>query len=82
MTQQDRDRLVALRKAKKGLITQREEAQISLNGRVLLAATALAAVTAVLLGLAPALGAFTRNLSEPLKAGGRGHSGFPPWPFA
>ena len=52
------------------------EAHISLNGRVLLAATALAAATSLLFGLAPALGAFTRNLSEPLKAGGRGNSGF------
>ncbi len=52
------------------------EAHISLNGRVLLAATALAALTAMLFGFAPALGSFTRNLSEPLKAGGRGNSGF------
>jgi putative ABC transport system permease protein len=52
------------------------EAHISLNGRVLAAATALAALTALLFGLAPALGLFTSNLNDPLKAGGRGNSGF------
>ena len=53
-----------------------DEADIHLNVRVL-AATALTAIlTAVIFGLAPALGSFTRSLSEPLKAGGRGHSGF------
>lgn len=53
-----------------------DEARISLNGRVLLFTTAMAAVTAMLFGLAPALGSFARNLSEPLKAGGRGNTGF------
>jgi putative ABC transport system permease protein len=53
-----------------------EEASISLNGRVLLFATAVAVATALLFGLAPALGAFGRNLSDALKAGGRGNSGF------
>ncbi|HEX4169997.1 MAG TPA: ABC transporter permease [Bryobacteraceae bacterium] len=52
------------------------EAHISLNGRVLVAATVLAALTAILFGLAPALGLFASNLNEPLKAGGRGNSGF------
>lgn len=52
------------------------EAVISLNGRVLLFAVGMAVVTAMLFGLAPAFGSFARNLSEPLKAGGRGNSGF------
>ncbi len=52
------------------------EAQISRNGRVLFAAGMLAAFTATLFGLAPAVGVFASNLSEPLKAGGRGNSGF------
>jgi putative ABC transport system permease protein len=47
-----------------------------LNGRVLLFTTAIAAFTALLFGLAPALGGLGRNLSESLKAGGRGNSGF------
>ncbi len=53
-----------------------DEALISLNWRVLVATIGIALVTALLFGLAPALGSFTRNLSEPLKAGGRGNSGF------
>jgi putative ABC transport system permease protein len=52
------------------------EAVIGLNGRVLLMTMSIAILTALLFGLAPALGSFTRNLSEPLKAGGRGNSGF------
>lgn len=53
-----------------------DEAVISLNLRVLAATIAVAIFTALLFGLVPALGSFTRNLSEPLKAGGRGNSGF------
>ena len=53
-----------------------DEAAIALNGRVLAATVATAVLTAFLFGLAPAIGSFTRNLSEPLKAGGRGNSGF------
>jgi len=53
-----------------------DEAQISLNWRVLAATVAIAILTALLFGLAPALGSFTKNLSDPLKAGGRGNSGF------
>ena len=53
-----------------------DEALISLNGRVLAMTIAIAVLTALLFGLAPALGSFTRSLSEPLKAGGRGNSGF------
>lgn len=53
-----------------------DEALITLNLRVLLATIALAVITALIFGLAPALGSFSRNLSEPLKAGGRGNSGF------
>jgi predicted permease len=53
-----------------------DEASITLNGPVLLFTTAIAAFTALLFGLAPALGALGRNLSESLKAGGRGNSGF------
>ncbi len=53
-----------------------DEAVISLNVRVLAATVAVTFLTAVIFGLAPALGSFTRNLSEPLKAGGRGNSGF------
>ncbi|MBV9613026.1 MAG: ABC transporter permease, partial [Acidobacteriaceae bacterium] len=53
-----------------------DEAAITLNGRVLAATVMVAILTALLFGLAPALGSFTRNLSDPLKAGGRGNSGF------
>jgi putative ABC transport system permease protein len=53
-----------------------DEASISLNGRVLLFTITIAIVTALLFGLAPALGAFGRHLSESLKAGGRGNTGF------
>ena len=53
-----------------------DEAVISLNTRVLIATVALTFITALIFGLAPALSSFTRNLSEPLKAGGRGNSGF------
>jgi putative ABC transport system permease protein len=53
-----------------------DEAAISLNVRVLGATIATAIVTALIFGLAPALASFTRNLSEPLRAGGRGNSGF------
>jgi putative ABC transport system permease protein len=53
-----------------------DEAVISLNVRVLVATVLMAIVTALLFGLAPALGSFSRNLSDPLKAGGRGNSGF------
>jgi putative ABC transport system permease protein len=47
-----------------------------LNIRVLIATIVIAILTALIFGLAPALGSFSRNLSEPLKAGGRGNSGF------
>lgn len=53
-----------------------DEADISLNVRVLAATILVAMLTAMLFGLAPALGSFSRNLSDPLKAGGRGNSGF------
>lgn len=53
-----------------------DEAVISLNIRVLIATIVLTILTALIFGLAPALGAFGRNVSEPLKAGGRGNSGF------
>ena len=53
-----------------------DEADIYLNLRVLAATVVVAIATALIFGLAPALGSFTRNLSEPLKAGGRGNSGF------
>ncbi len=53
-----------------------DEALISLNFRVLAATILVALLTALLFGLAPALGLFTSNLTEPLKAGGRGNSGF------
>src|SRR5579875_8632 len=53
-----------------------DEAVITLNARVLAATVAVAVFTALLFGLAPALGSLTRNLSDPLKAGGRGNSGF------
>ncbi len=53
-----------------------DEAAIALNGRVLAATIGIAVVTALLFGLAPALGSFARNVTESLKAGGRGNSGF------
>lgn len=53
-----------------------DEAVISLNLRVLVATIVIALFTALLFGLVPALGSFTANLVEPLKAGGRGNSGF------
>ncbi|MGA8026217.1 MAG: ABC transporter permease, partial [Bryobacteraceae bacterium] len=53
-----------------------DEALIQLNARVLVGTVIVAIATALIFGLAPALGSFTRNLSEPLKAGGRGNSGF------
>lgn len=53
-----------------------DEAVISLNARILIATGIVALVTAVLFGLAPAVGSFSQNLSESLKAGGRGNSGF------
>ncbi len=53
-----------------------DEALITLNGRVLAATVLVVFITALLFGLAPALGSFTRNMSESLKAGGRGNSGF------
>jgi putative ABC transport system permease protein len=53
-----------------------DEAVISLNVRVLAATVLVAVFTALLFGMAPAFGSFSRNLSEPLKSGGRGHSGF------
>ena len=53
-----------------------DEAVITLNGRVLIATVGVVFLTALLFGLAPALGAFARNVSESLKAGGRGNSGF------
>ncbi len=53
-----------------------DEANITLNGRALAATIAVAILTALIFGLIPAVGSFTRNVSEPLKAGGRGNSGF------
>lgn len=53
-----------------------DEALITLNLRVLAGTIAITILTALIFGLAPALGSFTRNLSDPLKAGGRGNSGF------
>jgi putative ABC transport system permease protein len=53
-----------------------DEADISLNLRVLAATAAIALLTSLIFGLAPAFGAFSKNLSDPLKAGGRGNSGF------
>jgi len=53
-----------------------DEADISLNGRVLVATVAVAVLTAMIFGLAPAASGLIRNLSESLKAGGRGNSGF------
>jgi predicted permease len=53
-----------------------DEAVITLNLRVLVATVVVAAATAIIFGLVPALSLFSRNLSEPLKSGGRGNSGF------
>ncbi len=53
-----------------------DEAVIALNPRVLEATVLIAVLTALIFGLAPAVGSFSRNLSDPLKAGGRGNSGF------
>ena len=53
-----------------------DEADVRLNLPVLAATVVLAMLTPLIFGLAPALGAFSRNMAEPLKAGGRGHSGF------
>ncbi len=56
-----------------GLIPR--EAQIRLNVPVLLFSLAVAAVTALLFGLAPALQTAKKNLVEPLKDSGKGVSG-------
>lgn len=53
-----------------------DEAVITLNTHVLEATVLVAIVTALLFGMAPAVGAFSRNVGETLKAGGRGNSGF------
>lgn len=53
-----------------------DEAAIGLNARVLAATAAVAIFTPLLFGLVPALGTFSSDLSAPLKAGGRGNSGF------
>jgi putative ABC transport system permease protein len=53
-----------------------DEAAISLNIPVLLATLGAAVLTALLFGLAPALGASRRDQNESLKSGGRGNSGF------
>ncbi|HEY7304013.1 MAG TPA: ADOP family duplicated permease [Bryobacteraceae bacterium] len=53
-----------------------DEAAITLNGRVLAATIVTAVVTALIFGFASAVGLFGRSLSEPLKAAGRGNSGF------
>ena len=53
-----------------------DEAVISLNPRVLIATILVAILTALLFGMAPSIGSFSQNLSDPLKAGGRGNSGF------
>jgi predicted permease len=53
-----------------------DEADISLNGRVLAATVAVAVLTALIFGLTPAASGLIRNLSESLKAGGRGNTGF------
>src|SRR5581483_5673077 len=53
-----------------------DEADIRLNTPVLLATIGIAFLTALIFGLAPALVASRRDLNEPLKAGGRGNSGF------
>ena len=53
-----------------------DEAAINLNLRVLAATILVALFTALLFGLVPAFGLSTSNLTEPLKAGGRGNSSF------
>jgi putative ABC transport system permease protein len=53
-----------------------DEADIRLNTPVLLATLGAALLTALLFGLAPALGAAGRDLNEALKTTGRGNSGF------
>jgi len=53
-----------------------DEADIRMNTPVLLATLAAALLTALLFGLAPALGAARRDLNEALKTTGRGNSGF------
>lgn len=53
-----------------------DEADISLNTPVLLATLAAALLTALLFGLAPALGAAGKDLNVALKTTGRGNSGF------
>lgn len=53
-----------------------DEAVISLNLPVLIATLAAAMLTALIFGMAPALGAARRDLNEPLKTSGRGNSGF------
>jgi putative ABC transport system permease protein len=53
-----------------------DEAVIRLNTPVLLATLAAAILTALIFGLAPALGVSRRDVNEPLKATGRGNSGF------
>ncbi len=53
-----------------------DEADIRLNTPVLLATLAAALLTALLFGLAPALGTAGRDLNEALKTTGRGNSGF------
>ncbi len=51
-----------------------DEADVSVNTPVLLATIAVAMLTAILFGLAPALTAAKRDVNEILKAGGRGNS--------
>jgi len=53
-----------------------DEAVISLNTDVLVATVAVAVITAMLFGLAPALTAARRDLNQPMKAASRGNSGF------
>ncbi len=68
--------------ALKGLIaamppyTLPSETVIQMNGRVLAASLFVAIVTALIFGLAPALGAFAPDLTETLKASAHGNSGF------
>jgi putative ABC transport system permease protein len=58
------------------IFTFPDEAVISLNAPVLLATLATSVLTTFIFGLAQALIASRRDLNEPLKAGGRGNSGF------